>query len=371
MVSGEAADIGFYVSSEGNGWDGAGANAADLTWSIHGSSSTLPSDAVADIVMRALDEWSNHAALRFRRTTNERASRNLAYFFTRGEHLDRYPFEGPGGVLAHAFYPAGVNPEPIAGDIHIDDDEPWTIGGDPDLYSVVLHETGHALGLGHSDRPGAVMYPYHSRLTALQADDIAGLQRLYRSATPRPLSIEFAVPSATVQSAIQISGSVTGGSGNVEVAWSAGRETGTAEGGRLWRTPVIPLAPGANTVRITATDAAANVATREAVITVGAADPQPQIRTGTDRVNPTVTIMFPAMNVYGTSAPNVRIRGTARDNVALREVTWQCGSAAGVASGTSSWSFDLPLLVGDNHVTIRARDHAGNTGSRSVLVTRR
>ena len=50
-----------------------------------------------------------------------------------------------------------------------------------DLYSVVLHEVGHALGLGHSDVPGAVMYPYYRQASGLTADDVAGIQALYGS----------------------------------------------------------------------------------------------------------------------------------------------------------------------------------------------
>ena len=41
-----------------------------------------------------------------------------------------------------------LNPEPIAGDMHFDNDESWRIGANLDVFSVALHETGHALGLG-------------------------------------------------------------------------------------------------------------------------------------------------------------------------------------------------------------------------------
>src|SRR5260221_3996412 len=87
-----------------------------------------------------------------------------------------------------------MNPESIAGDIHMDADENWHAGGDLDIYSVALHEAGHALGLGHSDKPGAVMYPYYRLNAQLTADDIAGIRAVYAppvatTPTPAPLAV--------------------------------------------------------------------------------------------------------------------------------------------------------------------------------------
>ena len=64
-----------------------------------------------------------------------------------------------------------------------------------DLFSVALHETGHALGLGHSSNPGAVMYPYYRMQTGLTSDDIAGIQALYGAVSAPPSAPPATTPA--------------------------------------------------------------------------------------------------------------------------------------------------------------------------------
>ena len=380
----------------------------------------IPPASAQSEMLRAFNEWSKAANVNFTAGTNPQATQTMNILFARGAHGDAYPFDGPGGVLAHTFYPAPPNPEPLAGDMHLDDDERWQVGANIDLFSAVLHETGHSLGLMHTDNPVDVMYPYYRLQTHLGAGDIAVVQAMYGardgSAPAQPPATPFlplfltiqnsADATTTTATSIAIAGTASGGTEPVRVAWHTNSgSTGIASGSANWNIPAVPLNIGGNLITITATDAAGDTVSQlisvmrqppptpapptnpippssppptpppttptTPAIPVSPA-PQPPSSPG-DRTPPWLLITYPGSSIMATSASAISLQGVATDNIAVTSVTWRNSTgSSGHAMGNMTWvARSIPLLYGNNVITIRAFDAAGNSSWRSVTVVRR
>lgn len=395
-----AGPVAQAVPLVGDGWDGPGLGAANIGYAFVNLTQQDPADSVESEIERAYAEWAKYVQVKFTPASDPTAPQTIAVLFASGAHGDGYPFTN--GVLAHTFYPYPLNPEPIAGDEHFNNDESWKIGADVDVFSVALHETGHALGLGHSDNPNDVMYPYYRMVSGLSPGDIAAIQQLYAPAngpatspgapppslpTASPLAVTVqAPPAATSAQSIALSGTTSGGSGAVQVSWSTNQgAAGTAQGSTNWTIAAIPLSAGANVITVTAQDAQQNRASQSVTVTEQALSPpvdpspsnppnQPTTNpgSGSDTAPPSITILSPATTMVATSASSIVISGTAQDNAGLIQVIWTTSTgASGVATGASSWTTaPIPLYVGMTTITIYATDTAGNQAWRSITVTR-
>jgi hypothetical protein len=86
--------------------------------------------------------------------------------------------------------------------------------------------------------------------------------------------------------------------------------------------------------------------------------------------NPTVTITTPTVrHSYNADGRFVTIGGTARDDNGITQVTWSSDRGGnGSATGTDTWIAGIPLVGGQNRITVTARDAAGNAGTATINV---
>jgi hypothetical protein len=263
----------------------------------------LPPAQTEAAIQQAMSHWAQVAQVTWVQTATPTAAQTVNIMFASYDHGDGYPFDGPGGILAHTFYPAPPNPEPIAGDVHFDNSESWQIGTGTDVFSVALHELGHSLGLGHSDDPSDVMYPYYKLVSTLNTGDIAAVQSLYAAGpaitapapptpTPSPTPTPAPTPSptptpgspkdttsptltilspggstaTTTAATLTFTGTASDNVAVASVTWKTNTgSSGTASGTTKW-TASVPLLVGSNTVTITATDSSGNTSWRSVVV---------------------------------------------------------------------------------------------------------
>ncbi|XP_070160770.1 matrix metalloproteinase-14-like isoform X1 [Polyergus mexicanus] len=153
----------------------------NLTYKISKYPTGLNKQEVDKEIAKAFGVWSGETDLTFTRKTG-RENVHIEIRFEVGEHGDGDPFDGPGGTLAHAYFPV------YGGDAHFDDSERWTIRSyrGTNLFQVAAHEFGHSLGLSHSDVKSALMAPFYRGYDphfVLDQDDTDAIQALYGEKT--------------------------------------------------------------------------------------------------------------------------------------------------------------------------------------------
>lgn len=164
----------------------------NLTWSLrrspqghaHHHHHRLTRELVRRELSHALQVWAAHTQLSFTELVDSDRA-DIQVFFHSNYHGDGYPFDGPGSVLAHAFFPGAGR----GGDAHFDEDEQWSDRREfskeaTSLFAVAVHEFGHSLGLSHSSVSDSLMFPWYSNVPrdfSLPEDDRVAVQHLYGS----------------------------------------------------------------------------------------------------------------------------------------------------------------------------------------------
>jgi len=132
---------------------------------------------------KALQTWASVANINVVQTSDSNADFNTSGL-SQGDprfgdvRFGGYDF-GNQTSLAQTYYPP-PNGVTAAGDVEVNTNFKWGPNAPYDLYSVMLHETGHSLGLAHSPQPTAVMNAVYGGVrTGLTPFDVEGIQAIY------------------------------------------------------------------------------------------------------------------------------------------------------------------------------------------------
>ncbi len=162
-------------------------------------------------------------------------------------------------------------------DIALNTNFPWATDGENnfDVETVLLHENGHVVGLGHSEYTNAIMYPsYQGPSRDLQEDDIDGITFLYPGTSTTNYSPTVSISSPSDNSLFD-SETVISFAGS-----ASDTEDGNITSGLTWTSSIdgtigyegsfsTELSDGTHTITAQVTDNGGKTTSESITITVG------------------------------------------------------------------------------------------------------
>jgi hypothetical protein len=165
-----------------------------------------------NVILKAAQTWAQQANINFA-VVNDSGADSGSGSYQQGDpnfgdiRIGGFDF-GDSSTLAMGYLPPQINNYSVAGDIAFNTAQIFNINGlDYDLYTVALHELGHALGLDHSTNAAAIMYPVYQGVEyGLYSDDVSGVQSIYGA--PVPDSYDAAASNNTIGTASDINSTI-------------------------------------------------------------------------------------------------------------------------------------------------------------------
>ncbi|XP_072400477.1 matrilysin-like [Diabrotica undecimpunctata] len=174
-------------------------NKTKLSWYFP---QAISNPSYINLAAEAFARWEKISNLKFKRVIIPSSKPDITITVVPNNHNFRancqgtskcsFNFDGPGKVLAHAYYPS-ANGE--CTEIHLDANERWYVGngrapdGEVNFLAVIMHEIGHSLGLEHSNSDSSIMYAWYQQdMPNFGDDDKKAMSMLYGQ-TEAPSSI--------------------------------------------------------------------------------------------------------------------------------------------------------------------------------------